>query len=132
MGRSHLLDRCVLGSLAYDPPDHLLADTRAPHGAAARDRAEDQPVLNACNRHPFIYYNFYPVGTGTVRTCPYRTGQRPVRNRAVIASHIASILLKRLFSNHSVGPLYERNEDCGTSVLCAVVVEIGLAYTTSP
>jgi len=59
--RSHLLDSSLLGSLAHDPPDHLLADTRAPHGAAVGDTAEDQPVLNASNRHPIIYGSFYPV-----------------------------------------------------------------------
>src|SRR5271168_332379 len=45
-----------------DPPDHLLADTRTPHGAAVGDTTEDQPVLNASNRQPFIHRGLYPAG----------------------------------------------------------------------
>src|SRR5260370_21320905 len=43
-----------------------------------------------------------------------------------------SRLILPLFCNHFVGPLHERNKDCGISVLCSVVAEIGLGYATSP
>jgi hypothetical protein len=35
---------------------------RTPHGAAVGDTTEDQPVLNASNRQPFIHGSLYPDG----------------------------------------------------------------------
>src|ERR1700733_13773449 len=81
---SHLLDGSLFGSMAHDPPNHLLADTRTPHGAAVSDTTEDQPVLNASNRQPFIHRSLYPGGhrhrahmtSAFSVKCPKRLGQR--------------------------------------------------------
>src|SRR5271156_5472762 len=60
--RRKLVDCSLLGTLAHHAPDDLLADARAPHGAAMADAAEDKPFSNARCRQPFVHSSLYPAG----------------------------------------------------------------------
>src|ERR1700733_11483185 len=81
---SDLVDGRLLGILADDPPHHLLADTRTPNGAAMGDTAEDQAVLDASYRQPFIHGSLYPAGNRHRAHMPSFTEQ--VNNGPVIVS----------------------------------------------